>query len=64
MAATVVTVTSALQVVAQIVPLIQAAIASGSETVDPVEFAKAVGDRNAGLNKLDADIAKAKTEGR
>ena len=64
MAATIVTVQAALQVVAQIVPLIQSAMAAGSETVDPIEFAKAVGDRNAALDKLDADIAIAKSEGR
>jgi hypothetical protein len=64
MAATVVTVTSALQVLAQIVPLIQSAVASGSTTIDPQVWADAISARDSQLKKLDADIARAKSEGR
>jgi hypothetical protein len=64
MAATIVTVQGALQVLSQIVPLIQSAINSGQTTIDGTVWADALNARDAGLKKLDADIAKAKTEGR
>ena len=64
MAATIVTVTGALQVLSQIVPLIQSAIASGNTTIDPQVWADALNARDGALKKLDADIATAKNEGR
>jgi hypothetical protein len=57
MATTVVTVIEALQMIQQLVPLVQSAVAAGSAHVDPVAFDRIVNARNAALDKLDADIA-------
>jgi hypothetical protein len=64
MAATIVTVQSALQIVAQLIPLIQSAVASGATVIDADVWAEAINARNDALTKLDADIASAKAEGR
>lgn len=56
MASTIVTVEAALQILAQIVPLIQSAVATG-QPIDATAWSLAIGDRNAALTQLDADIA-------
>lgn len=57
MAATIMLVTDALQIVAQLVPVIQNAVANGQTTIDGATWASAIQARNAALAKLDADIA-------
>lgn len=59
MAATIILVTDALQIVAQLVPVIQNAVANGQTTIDGATWAQAVQARNAELAKLDTDIAAA-----
>lgn len=61
MAATIVTIESALQILAQIIPLIQAAVSSG-QPIDAAAWTSAITTRDTALDKLDADIAaKGKT---
>lgn len=57
MAATIITVESAVQVLAQVVPLIQQALASGQTTIDTNAWNQATTVRDAALTKLDTDIA-------
>lgn len=51
-----VAITTALQVIAELIPLIQAAQKSG-QPISQADFDAAVGARDAALNKLDSDIA-------
>lgn len=55
MAATIVTIESALQILAQIVPLIQSAVTTG-QPIDAAAWAAAISSRDAAQNQLDADI--------
>lgn len=57
MAAEVILVTDALQVIAQLVPVIQQAVANGQTTIDGATWATAIQTRDAALAKLDSDIA-------
>jgi hypothetical protein len=59
MAATIVTVETALQIVAQLVPLIQSAVATG-QPIDAATWAQALSARDAAQAKLDQDIARGK----
>lgn len=59
MAATIVTIESALQILAQIVPLIQTAVATG-QPIDAATWAEAINARDAAQAQLDADIAAGK----
>lgn len=56
MATTIVTIESALQVLAQVIPLIQQAVSTG-QPIDAEVWAQAITARDAALDKLDADIA-------
>jgi hypothetical protein len=56
MAATIVTIESALQILTQIIPLIQNAVTTG-QAIDAATWADAITIRDAALDKLDADIA-------
>ena len=58
MAAIVMTVETGLQIVAQLLPLIQQAYSAG-QPIDVAAWNAALGNRNADLAKLDADIAAA-----
>ena len=58
----VVTVTTALEIVGQLLQLIQAAHATGG-TISQADFDAAVAARDAALATLDADIAAAKARG-
>lgn len=57
MATTIVTIESALQVLAQVIPLIQNAVSTG-QPIDAEVWAQAITSRDAALDKLDADIAQ------
>lgn len=59
MSSTVVLVTDALQLVAQVVPVIQAAVANGQTTIDLPTWNQSVLVRNQALTQLDADIQSA-----
>lgn len=63
MAATVILVTDALQILAQLVPVIQKAVANGQTTIDGATWSQAVQARDAALTQLDTDIAAQKTKG-
>ena len=56
MAATIVTVVEGLQVISQLIPLIQSAIATG-QPIDAATWSQALGARDAAQAKLDQDIA-------
>lgn len=60
MAATIVTVVEGLQVVSQLIPLIQSAIATGQTTIDAATWAQALNARDAAQSQLDADIKAGK----
>lgn len=47
----------ALEVLAQIVPLIQSALANNQTTISAEDWTAAIESRDAALVKLDADIA-------
>jgi hypothetical protein len=64
MAATFVLVTDALQLVAQLVPVIQNAVANNQTTIDQATWATAVQVRNADLTQLDTDIAADEAQGK
>lgn len=57
MAATVILVTDALQIVAQLIPVIQNAVANGSTSIDGATWSQAIQTRDAALAQLDSDIA-------
>ncbi len=60
MATTIITIESALQVLAQVIPLIQNAVSTG-QPIDADIWAQAITARDAALDKLDADIATQRT---
>lgn len=64
MAATVILVTDALEIVAQLVPVIQNAIANGQTSIDGATWATAIQLRDAGLTQLDTDIAAVRAAGK
>lgn len=57
MATAIVTVVEGLQIVSQLVPLIQSALAAGETTIDAATWAEALQARNAAQTQLDTDIA-------
>jgi hypothetical protein len=59
MAATIVTVETALQILAQVVPLIQTAVANG-QPIDAATWAEAISARDGAQAQLDADIKAGK----
>lgn len=59
MAATVVLVTEALEVVNQLIPVIQKAVANGQTTIDGATWADAIQVRDKDLAALDAAIKAA-----
>jgi hypothetical protein len=61
---TAVAIAEALKVAMNILALIQSARSAGDETIPKDQFDAAVAGRNDALTKLDADIARAKSEGR
>jgi hypothetical protein len=62
MAATIVTVETGLQIIAQLIALIQSSHANG-QLIDQMTWDAAMKPRDAALAKLDADIAAQKAGG-
>lgn len=63
MASTVVTIATVLQTVRDLIALAQGSVDTG-HPISQADFDAAVAQRNAALDRLDADIAAAKAEGR